>query len=162
MIRETAGDDVTFESRERAASARSPGQPPVAPCAVPRARNPETPFGRRDIDIAIGTLIGMRRCTEDEALAALVEVAHATHIGLGAVSRALVSVVGGVRRESVAEVAVDSWTEYLAATTTDHTTQTPNTSTEAHSPTTPSTSVTGTVASPTLLNSKNGAGMRSR
>lgn len=44
----------------------------------------------RIFDVAKGVLIGVRGCSLDEALAELVEVAERSHVGVLALSRALV------------------------------------------------------------------------
>jgi hypothetical protein len=50
---------------------------------------------RREIDLAIGALIAMHRCTEREAFASMVRAVDATGIGLGELSRALIAVISG-------------------------------------------------------------------
>ena len=50
---------------------------------------------RRGIDVAIGILMGLRGCSEQQAFDDLVEAVHDTGVGPGALARALASVVGG-------------------------------------------------------------------
>ncbi|MBO0680828.1 ANTAR domain-containing protein [Mycolicibacterium sp. S2-37] len=63
---------------------------------------------RRDIDLAIGALIGIRRCSEREAFDAIVDAVHATGIGLGEVSHALVALVSGAT-EATDSPAIRHW-----------------------------------------------------
>jgi hypothetical protein len=53
------------------------------------------PASRRVIDLAIGILMGLRRCSERDAFDDLVAAVHETGIGPGALARALVGQVGG-------------------------------------------------------------------
>jgi len=50
---------------------------------------------RREIDQAIGVLMGIRRCSADEAFSELANAVQASGIGLGGVSRALLDLVTG-------------------------------------------------------------------
>ncbi|HEV7418932.1 MAG TPA: ANTAR domain-containing protein [Mycobacterium sp.] len=50
---------------------------------------------RRVIDVALGILMGLRGCSEQEAFDDLVGAVHATGVGPGTLARALVAVVGG-------------------------------------------------------------------
>lgn len=55
----------------------------------------EDPASRRVIDVAIGILMGLRECSEQQAFDELVATVHDTGIGPGALARALVDLVGG-------------------------------------------------------------------
>lgn len=46
---------------------------------------------RRSIDVAVGILVGLRRCSEDEAFREMVRVVHQTGVPLGDTARALIS-----------------------------------------------------------------------
>lgn len=50
---------------------------------------------RREIDLALGVLMGLRRCSEAEALSEVVGMAHRMGVGLGAVSRELLTALQG-------------------------------------------------------------------
>lgn len=50
---------------------------------------------RREIDMAIGVLMGVRRCSAGDALEVLADATRASGVGLGGVSRALLTVVSG-------------------------------------------------------------------
>ncbi|OBA57565.1 hypothetical protein A5647_24080 [Mycobacterium sp. 1100029.7] len=57
--------------------------------------------------MAIGVLMGMRRCSPHDALETLVSATRTTGIGLGGVSRALLDVISGDSRPS--SVATAHW-----------------------------------------------------
>ncbi|MHC9295504.1 ANTAR domain-containing protein [Mycobacterium sp. LTG2003] len=69
-------------------------------------------FSRREIDLALGAYMGIRRCTQREALQAIVGAAHATGIGLGGVSHALIAVITG-DTTTAPSPAIDHWTSVL-------------------------------------------------
>lgn len=69
---------------------------------------------RRVIDMAIGALMALRQCTQREALESIVATAHATGLGLGGVSLALICVVSGRHEDAVADAAVARWRCVLA------------------------------------------------
>lgn len=50
---------------------------------------------RRSIDLAIGILMGLRRCSEREAFDDLVNAVYETGVGPGALARALMELIGG-------------------------------------------------------------------
>ena len=52
-------------------------------------------FTRRDIDMAIGVLIGLRCCSERQAFTEIAAVVAQTGIGLGSICRALVALASG-------------------------------------------------------------------
>ncbi|MBV8788748.1 MAG: ANTAR domain-containing protein, partial [Mycobacterium sp.] len=60
---------------------------------------------RREIDQAIGALMGIRRCTAEEALAEITGVVRASGVGLGGVSRALLDLVSGAVDSTAANAA---------------------------------------------------------
>jgi hypothetical protein len=68
---------------------------------------------RREIDMAIGVLMGMRRCPAPEALDALVTATRATGVGLGGVSRTLLTVISGGIGTSTVDKAVAHWDSVL-------------------------------------------------
>jgi ANTAR domain len=67
---------------------------------------------RREIDMAIGVLMGIRRCSQREALHALVGATRASGVGLGGVSRALLDVISG-NPEPVPSEAAAHWDALL-------------------------------------------------
>jgi hypothetical protein len=56
---------------------------------------PTLDFSRRDIDMAIGVLIGLRRCSERQAFSEIAAVVAQMGIGLGSICRALVELASG-------------------------------------------------------------------
>ncbi|WAJ44243.1 ANTAR domain-containing protein [Mycobacterium sp. Aquia_216] len=62
--------------------------------------------------MAIGVLMGIRRCSQRDALHALVSATRASGVGLGGVSRALLDVVSDNSDPSVSEV-IAHWTAVL-------------------------------------------------
>jgi len=68
---------------------------------------------RREIDLAIGILIGLRRCSQNEALETLVDATRASGRGLGGVSRALLDVISGDTESTAADEAVAHWRAVL-------------------------------------------------
>ncbi|OBG29222.1 ANTAR domain-containing protein [Mycobacterium sp. 852002-51057_SCH5723018] len=68
---------------------------------------------RREIDLAIGVLMGVRRCSAQEALEVLVEAMRASGVGLGGVSRSLLSVISGDVEPTAACAAVAHWNAVL-------------------------------------------------
>ena len=69
---------------------------------------------RREIDLAIGVLMGIRRCSAQDALEALVGATRVSGVGLGGVSRALLNVVSGDVEPTAAE-AVAHWNAMLGS-----------------------------------------------
>lgn len=67
---------------------------------------------RREIDMALGVVMGIRRCSAKEALEVLAGGTRASGVGLGGVSRALLSVVSGDPGPAVGE-AVTHWNALL-------------------------------------------------
>ncbi|WP_422744416.1 ANTAR domain-containing protein [Mycobacterium sp. WMMD1722] len=67
---------------------------------------------RREIDLALGALMGVRRCTEREAFDVMVEAVHATGTGLGEMSQALIEVISGAVPRTDAR-AVRHWAALL-------------------------------------------------
>ncbi|WP_374023283.1 ANTAR domain-containing protein [Mycobacterium sp. HNNTM2301] len=68
---------------------------------------------RREIDRAIGVLMGVRRCSAEDALELLVAATRASGVGLGGVSRTLLSIVTGDVETSAAHEAVAHWQAVL-------------------------------------------------
>lgn len=56
---------------------------------------------RKQIDMAIGVLIGLRHCSERQAFADIAAAVHQTGIGLGVVSNALVALAAKGNTESL-------------------------------------------------------------
>jgi hypothetical protein len=71
---------------------------------------------RREIDMAIGVLIGIRRCTAHEALDVLVTATRVSGIGLGGVSRTLLSIVSGDVKSTTTDTAAAHWNSMLHST----------------------------------------------
>jgi ANTAR domain-containing protein len=67
---------------------------------------------RREIDMAIGVLMGIRRCSPQEALEALAGATRASGVGLGGVSRTLLDVVSG-DPQLAADEALAHWNSLL-------------------------------------------------
>lgn len=61
---------------------------------------------RREIDQAIGVVMGIRRCSAEEALTVITGVVRASGVGLGGVSRALLGMVTGDVAEAAGEALV--------------------------------------------------------
>lgn len=75
----------------------------------------EDPASRRVIDVAIGILMGLRGCSEQEAFDDLVAAVHDTGIGPGTLARALAALVGGSDAPVPHRSAViDRWGHLLA------------------------------------------------
>lgn len=75
---------------------------------------------RREIDLAIGVLMGVRGCSAEKALETLVDATRVSGVGLGGVSRALLSVVmgGGEPTEpTVTNQAATHWKALLGLPT---------------------------------------------
>ena len=68
---------------------------------------------RREIDQAIGVLMGIRRCSAEEALAEITGVVRASGVGLGGVSRALLDLVSGAVDSTAANAALAQWDAVL-------------------------------------------------
>jgi hypothetical protein len=68
---------------------------------------------RREIDMAIGVLMAIRRCSQQEALEALADATRTSGVGLGGVSRALLDVISGDPAPWAGE-AIAHWNALLA------------------------------------------------
>lgn len=70
---------------------------------------------RRDLDVAVGILVGLRGCSPSEAFDELVNVAHRTGLGIFDVSSSLAAVAAGVPGASVAadSEAFSAWGELI-------------------------------------------------
>jgi hypothetical protein len=68
---------------------------------------------RKEIDMAIGVLIGLRHCSERQAFADIAAAVHQTGIGLGVVSNALVALAAGGNTEWADSVALQHWRTVL-------------------------------------------------
>jgi ANTAR domain len=84
--------------------------------AHPHSYRPADHRSRREIDMAIGVLMGVRRCSQQEALEALVCATRTTGVGLGGVSRALLDVISGDPAPSAGE-AITHWNGLLGLPT---------------------------------------------
>jgi hypothetical protein len=73
---------------------------------------------RREIDQAIGVVMGLRRCSAEEALTEIIGVVRASGVGLGGVSRALLGLVGGAVAEA-ADEALAHWDALLGSPARD-------------------------------------------
>ena len=67
---------------------------------------------RRDLDVAVGILIGLRGCAEREAFDELVAVATRTGLGLFNVARSLSALAGGSSSADDSE-AFNAWGELI-------------------------------------------------
>lgn len=71
---------------------------------------------RRLIDVAVGILIGLRGCSQDEAFAELVDAVQRTGVGIGALAEALVALAGGSENPPAHhDAALDVWGELLVS-----------------------------------------------
>jgi hypothetical protein len=55
---------------------------------------------RRIIDVAVGVLVALRGCTEDEAFEDLAHAVHETGVGPGSIARALVELAMGASSDT--------------------------------------------------------------
>lgn len=69
---------------------------------------------RRDIDVAIGILVGLTRCSPERAFDRLAAAVHRTGIGLGTMSAALIAVAGRDSRRRPDPTAVVYWEHTVA------------------------------------------------
>lgn len=70
---------------------------------------------RRPIDMAIGVLVGLRRCSPSEAFTEIADAARETGVGLGGVSRALVTLASGTTEEfDHPDPVIERWAQLLA------------------------------------------------
>jgi len=67
---------------------------------------------RRDLDVAVGILIGLRGCAEREAFDELVAVATTTGLGLFNVARSLSAIAGGSSSAEDSE-AFNAWGDLI-------------------------------------------------
>lgn len=67
---------------------------------------------RREIDQAIGVVMGIRRCSAEQALTEITGVVRASGVGLGGVSRALLGLVSGDVSQAAGE-ALAHWDALL-------------------------------------------------
>lgn len=75
------------------------------------------PSSRRAIDVAIGILMGLRRCSEREAFDELAAAVHQTGIGLGTLSSALANLAAGASTPFPhRDEATHRWGHLLAST----------------------------------------------
>jgi ANTAR domain len=72
---------------------------------------------RHEIDLAIGVLMGIRRCSEQAALQALVAATRASGVGLGGVSRTLLTVISAGVESTAVDEAVAHWHAVLGLPT---------------------------------------------
>jgi hypothetical protein len=76
----------------------------------------EDAWSRRDIDMAIGVLIALRRCTERQAFAEIAAAVGRTGVGLHSISRALVALASGTTTTSDhSSAATDLWGDLVGA-----------------------------------------------
>lgn len=73
--------------------------------------------GRRNLDLALGVLIGLRRYGADDAFAELVQVGTRRGLSPFALGRALVAAAGcgPVTEAAAAAIVEDEWGDLLAA-----------------------------------------------
>ncbi len=72
---------------------------------------------RREIDQAIGALMGIRHCSASQAFTEIAGVVRASGVGLGGVSRALLDLVSGDVDSATAGAALAHWEELLPCLT---------------------------------------------
>ncbi|OBF08465.1 ANTAR domain-containing protein [Mycobacterium sp. 852002-10029_SCH5224772] len=73
---------------------------------------------RREIDQAIGVVMGLRRCSAEQALSEITAVVRASGVGLGGVSRALLGLITGDVTSAAGE-AVVHWDAVLRSAAQD-------------------------------------------
>ncbi len=66
-------------------------------------------LSRKELDWAIGALMGLRGCSEREAFQEIADAAHQTGIGLGAHARALLTLVRRGSEETQSAKALSYW-----------------------------------------------------
>jgi hypothetical protein len=69
---------------------------------------------RRVIDVAVGILVGLRGCSDQQAFEELVRVVNQTGIGIGSQAAGLVALASGASSAGHAE-AFTAWGELLRA-----------------------------------------------
>jgi hypothetical protein len=75
------------------------------------------PSSRRAIDVAIGILMGLRRCSEREAFDELAAAVHETGVGLGTLCGALAKLTAGVSTPFPhRDEAMHRWGHLMAST----------------------------------------------
>ena len=75
---------------------------------------PEVDLSRRDIDMALGVLIGLRHCSERQAFNEIAGVVAQTGIGLGSICRALVALASGTMASfDNRSAAVGAWGDLI-------------------------------------------------
>jgi transposase len=67
---------------------------------------------RKVIDVAVGVLVGLRGCSEDDAFAELVRAVQQTGIGIGSIAAGLVALASGSSSAEHAE-AFNVWGELI-------------------------------------------------
>lgn len=73
---------------------------------------------RREIDMAIGAYMALRRCSEHTARAALFQAARDARVGLGAVSQALLEQISDVASAATPDTALVYWRKHLTSPVT--------------------------------------------
>ena len=68
---------------------------------------------RKHIDVAIGVLIGLRHCSEQQAFAAIATAVHETGIGLKGVCYALTTLAAGANDTQADAAALQHWRSVL-------------------------------------------------
>jgi ANTAR domain len=66
-------------------------------------------LSRKELDWAIGALMGLRGCSEHEAFQEIADAAHQTGIGLGGHARALLALVRRGSEETLSAEALRYW-----------------------------------------------------
>lgn len=74
----------------------------------PHSYHPAQHRSRREVDQAIGALMGIRRCSAEQALNEIASVMRARGVGLGGVSSALLDLVSG-QPDSTESETVAHW-----------------------------------------------------
>ena len=69
---------------------------------------------RREIDLATGALMGIRRLSAEEAWSVIVGVVRASGVGPGEVSRALLNVITGDIETAASKQATTHWNRVLS------------------------------------------------
>ncbi|UXA16766.1 ANTAR domain-containing protein [Mycobacterium sp. SMC-4] len=70
---------------------------------------------RREIDMAIGAYMALRRCSEDQARAALICATQSARLGLGAASQALLAWVNDTDLDAEADRGLTYWRTHFAS-----------------------------------------------
>ena len=64
---------------------------------------------RTQIDVAVGVLLALRHCSQQQGFQCIADAVHTTGVGLGGVCHALISLVGGGVETQADPAAIQYW-----------------------------------------------------